>query len=310
MASMATGKRKMKRSFPDEASRLCLGSHLSVSGGSWKAVEEAQSLGLRSLQIFTKNASRWIQRPIHDHEAERFREAVEEWGPYPVTSHDSYLINLASPKEELFQKSIDAFADEIERAELLGLDFLVMHPGAHVGSGVDAAISRIATGMRECFRRIPHVKTRILLENTAGGGSTMGRSFEELRDLLAAIDAPERTGTCLDTCHMFAAGYELRTEEAYQSTMKQLDQTVGARRVFALHLNDSKGDLGSHLDRHMHIGKGLIGRSGFEMVIQDARFDGIPKILETPKEDDMDRKNLALLKRLARKNLSKKSSSA
>ena len=177
-----------------------------------------------------------------------------------------------------------------------------MHPGAHVGSGVDAAITRIATGMRECFRRVPHVMTRILLENTAGGGSTMGRSFEELRDLLTEIDAPERTGTCLDTCHMFAAGYELRTEGGYQKTMKQLDQTIGARRVFALHLNDSKGDLGSHLDRHMHIGKGLIGKIGFELVIQDARFDGIPKILETPKEDDMDRKNLALLKRLGKKS--------
>mgnify|MGYP006415495275 FL=1 len=207
MSTATTGKRKLKKAFQDEQERLCLGSHLSVSGGSWKAVEEAQQLKLRSLQIFTKNASRWVQRPIEEKDALRFREAVVEWGSHPISSHDSYLINLASPKEELFQKSIDAFSDEIERAQMLGLDFLVMHPGAHVGSGVDAAIDRIAAGMLECFQRVPHQKTRILLENTAGGGTTMGRSFDELSDLLAAIDTPERTGTCLDTCHMFAAGY-------------------------------------------------------------------------------------------------------
>lgn len=301
MVTKSPGKRILKRSFANDQERLCLGSHLSVSGGSWKAVKEAQELGLRSLQIFTKNASRWIQRPIEEKEAQRFREEMEKWGDHPVTSHDSYLINLASPKEELYQKSIDAFTDEIERAEMLGLDYLVMHPGAHVGSGVDAAIERISEGMKECFRRVPHVKTRILLENTAGGGSTMGRSFEELKDLLDAIDTPERTGTCLDTCHMFAAGYELRTESGYQDTMKSLDKTVGARRVFALHLNDSKGDLGSHLDRHMHIGEGLIGRKGFELIINDDRFGGIPKMLETAKENDMDRKNLAILKRLGKK---------
>jgi len=301
MSPAAPGKRIVRKTFEDDADRLCLGSHLSVSGGSWKAVAEAMQLKLRSLQIFTKNASRWIQRPIEEKEAVRFREAVAEWGSHPVTSHDSYLINLASPKEELFQKSIDAFTDELQRAEMLGLDFLVMHPGAHVGSGVDAAIERIASGMQECFRRVPQVKTRVLLENTAGGGTTMGRSFEELRDLLAAIDEPDRTGTCLDSCHMFAAGYELRDADGYQHTMKQLDRTIGAARVFALHLNDSKGDLGSHLDRHMHIGDGLIGKLGFELLINDDRFGGIPKMLETAKEDDMDSKNLAVLRKLGKK---------
>jgi deoxyribonuclease-4 len=301
MPTMSTGQRKLRKSFGNTEERDCLGSHLSVSGGPWKAVEEAIDLEIRALQIFTKNASRWIQKPIDPKHVEKFRAAVEEWGAHPLLSHDSYLINLASPKDELFQKSIDAFTDELERAELLGLDFLVMHPGAHVGSGVEAGIERIAAGMRESFERVPHVKTRVLLENTAGGGSTMGRSFEELRDLLAAIDTPERTGTCIDTCHMFAAGYELRTEEGYQETMKQLDKVLGARRVFALHLNDSKGDLGSHLDRHMHIGDGLIGKKGFQFVMQDDRFAGIPKILETPKVEDMDQQNLALLKKLAKK---------
>ncbi len=301
MPTATAGQRKLRKSFKNIEDRNCLGSHLSVSGGPWKAVEEAIELEIRALQIFTKNASRWVQKPIDPKHVEKFHAAVEEWGAHPLLSHDSYLINLASPKEELFQKSIAAFADELERAELLGLDFLVMHPGAHVGSGVEAGIERIAAGMREAFDRVPHVKTRVLLENTAGGGSTMGRSFEELRDLLAAIDTPERTGTCIDTCHMFAAGYELRTEEGYQETMKQLDKVLGARRVFALHLNDSKGDLGSHLDRHMHIGDGLIGKKGFQFVMQDDRFAGIPKILETPKVEDMDQQNLSLLEKLAKK---------
>ncbi|OUU24465.1 MAG: hypothetical protein CBC13_03445 [Planctomycetia bacterium TMED53] len=301
MATATAGQRKLRRSFSDPEDRHCLGSHLSVSGGPWKAVEEAIELDIRALQIFTKNASRWVQKPIDPKHVEKFHAAIAEWGSHPLLSHDSYLINLASPKEELFQKSIAAFTDELERAELLGLDFLVMHPGAHVGSGVEAGIERIAVGMRESFERVPYVKTRVLLENTAGGGSTMGRSFEELRDLLAAIDTPERTGTCIDTCHMFAAGYELRTEEGYQETMKKLDKVLGARRVFALHLNDSKGDLGSHLDRHMHIGDGLIGKKGFQFVMQDDRFAGIPKILETPKVEDMDQQNLSLLKKLAKK---------
>ena len=301
MPTATAGQRKLRKSFKNAEDRNCLGSHLSVSGGPWKAVEEAIELEIRALQIFTKNASRWVQKPIDPKHVEKLHAAVEEWGAHPLLSHDSYLINLASPKEELFQKSIAAFADELERAELLGLDFLVMHPGAHVGSGVEAGIERIAAGMREAFDRVPHVKTRVLLENTAGGGSTMGRSFEELRDLLAAIDTPERTGTCIDTCHMFAAGYELRTEEGYQETMKQLDKVLGARRVFALHLNDSKGDLGSHLDRHMHIGDGLIGKKGFQFVMQDDRFAGIPKILETPKVEDMDQQNLSLLEKLAKK---------
>jgi len=189
---------------------------------------------------------------------------------------------------------------EIERAEKLGLDFLVMHPGAHVGSGVEAGIDRIAAGMKKCFAKVPQNKTRVLLENTAGGGSTMGRSFEELHALLDAIDDPARTGVCLDSCHLFASGYELRTDSGYSETMKSLDSTIGARRVFCWHLNDSRGDLGSHLDRHENIGKGMIGGDGFKRILGDRRFGGIPKILETPKEDDMDRTNLKVLRRLGK----------
>ncbi len=279
--------------------RLCLGSHLSVAGGVSRAVDGAIELGLESLQIFTKNASRWEQKPIDPDEAARFRERRAEWGSgRPVASHDSYLINLASPKRDIRARSIAAFRDELERAELLGLEFLVMHPGAHLGSGLEKGIVLIADAIRRVCDRVPHGSTRILLENTAGQGSTIGRAFRELHDLLEAIDLPDRLGVCIDTCHMFAAGYELRTAKSYEATMRELDELVGADRVHCLHLNDSRGDLGSHLDRHEHIGQGKIGRGGFRRVLRDPRFFGTPKILETAKEDDMDRVNLRVLESL------------
>lgn len=277
--------------------RLCLGSHLSVAGGPWKAVDEAISLRLASLQIFSKNASRWTQRPIAEEEAERFRERRAAWGDGPVFSHTSYLINLAAGSEELREKSRLALADELERAAVLGLAGAIQHPGAHVGDGVAAGIERIANAARGVLDRAPE-GPRLILENTAGAGSTIGRSFEELAQLLAAIDRPERTGVCLDTCHLFAAGYELRTAEGYDATMRALESTVGATQVRCWHLNDSRGDLGSHLDRHEHIGAGKLGKEAFRLLLADARFFGVPKILETPKEGDADRVNLALLRRI------------
>lgn len=278
--------------------RLCLGSHLPVAGGVSRAVGEARKLGLESLQIFTKNASRWQQKPVDPQEAERFKELREEWGRRPVGSHTSYLINLASPEKALWKKSLAAFVDEIERAETLGLDFLVFHPGSHRGAGARAGIRRVSEALRTVLDRLPDVRTRILLENTAGQGATLGRAFEELREILDLVDAPERLGVCLDTCHLFAAGYELRTPSGYRETMRQLDSVMGAERIFCLHLNDSKGALGSNVDRHEHIGRGHIGTSGFRRVLRDRRFHGKPKILETPKANDMDRVNLKVLENL------------
>ena len=275
--------------------RLCLGSHLSVAGGVSKAIDAAIELDVGSLQIFTKNASRWHQKPIDADEVGRFKERREAWGEHPIVSHDSYLINLASPDQVLWKRSTDAFKDELQRAELLGLDFLVMHPGAHVGSGVDAGIKRIAEALRKIFNEVPNGSTRVLFENTAGGGSTLGRSFQELRDLADATDASDRVGFCIDSCHLLAAGYEVRNRRGYDATLRELDALIGAENVYCLHLNDSKGDLGSHLDRHEHIGDGKIGLSGFRRLLKDKRFFGTPKILETPKADDMDRVNLERL---------------
>ena len=277
---------------------ICLGSHLSVAGGAWKALREATSLELSSLQIFTKTASRWVQKPIDPKDVERFKTEREAWGPGPVVSHTSYLINLGSPKDELFEKSRAALADEFERAALLGLQGVVQHPGAHVGSGVEAGIASIAKGARLVLDEAPE-GPKLLLENTAGAGSTIGRSFEELASLVEQIDRPERVGICLDTCHLFASGYDLRTEETYEATMAELEKNLDLSLIECWHLNDSRGALGSNLDRHEHIGTAEIGREGFRLLLADERFFGIPKILETAKEDDGDVMNLKVLRELA-----------
>ena len=278
--------------------RINLGSHLSVAGGPWKALEEAIELELTSLQIFTKNASRWVQKPIDDAAVEKFRARREQWGPGRIVSHTSYLINLGSPKDELFEKSCAALADEFERAARLDLHGVVQHPGAHVGSGLEAGIARIAEGARRVIDAAP-AGPKLLLENTAGAGSTIGRTFAELADLVAQIDRPGRVGVCLDTCHLFASGYDIRDAKTYERTMAELEEHLDLDLIECWHLNDSRGELASNLDRHEHIGEGNIGTEGFRLLLADPRFHGLPKILETAKEDDGDRKNLAVLRELA-----------
>ena len=276
--------------------RLCLGSHLPVAGGVSRAVEGAIELELECVQIFTKNASRWEQKPTDPDEVARFHALREQWGSdRPVMSHDSYLINLASPDPELWRKSLDAFRDELERARILNLAGVVMHPGAHVGDGVENGLRRCAEGLRRVIDETGDDSPRIVLENTAGQGSTLGRSFAELASLLEQIDAPERTGVCLDTCHMFAAGYDIKKPAGYRAMVEELDELIGADAVCWWHLNDSKGACLSNLDRHEHIGRGELGKAPFRRILRDERFFGVPKVLETPKVDDMDRVNLKVL---------------
>ncbi len=276
--------------------RLCLGSHLSVAGGVSNAVAEAIELELESLQLFTKNASRWEQKPTDPEEVDRFLGLRDEWGrEKPVVSHDSYLINLASGDPELWEKSFAALSDELERARILELEGVVMHPGAHKGDGVDEGLQRVAEGIRRILDEAPDGKTRFLLENTAGGGTTLGRSFAELGRLLELIDAPERMGVCLDTCHMFAAGYDIRRPKGYEAMIEELERLIGSDKVRCWHFNDSKGACGSHLDRHQHIGQGELGKAPFRRILADERFFGVPKILETPKKDEMDKVNLKVL---------------
>ena len=254
------------------------------------------------IQIFVKNSNRWVGRPIDRPEARAFRSAARGAGLARVVAHTSYLINLASPVAELRRRSIEALAEEIDRCRRLGIPDLVLHPGAHCGEGETAGVARIAASLDEVFDRTAAAPIRILLETAAGQGSCMGHRFEHLRDILGAVRTPRRVAACFDTCHVHAAGYDIVSARGYARTIADFDRTVGLGRLAAIHVNDSKKPRGSRVDRHEHIGRGTIGRRGFRNLMTDPLLAAIPKFLETPKDDtlDLDRKNLATLRRLAR----------
>ncbi|MBI5367577.1 MAG: deoxyribonuclease IV [Planctomycetes bacterium] len=275
-----------------------LGSHLSIAGGLHHALEEAARLGCGALQIFTKSNTQWAARPLAAAAVKTWHDTRRATGIRAVVAHDCYLINLASPDPALRQKSIDAFRVEMERAELLGLDGLVMHPGAHLGTGEEAGLERVADAFDTLHAATPGYRLRILVETTAGMGTTLGWRFEHLAHLLRRVRAADRLGVCLDTCHVFAAGYDFRTPAGYRKVMREFERRVGRDRICAFHLNDSKGECGSRLDRHEHIGRGKLGLEAFRPLLNDRRFRDVPMILETPKEEDMDRVNLAALRGL------------
>ncbi len=279
---------------------LAFGSHMSTSGGVDKALARGQELNLESVQLFSKNERQWNARPLDPEVVQRFHDEVARTGITKLVVHDSYLINLASPKPDILEKSIPAFADELNRCDMLGIPHLVTHPGAHTGSGVDAGIARFARSLNEIFGSMPESKTITLLETTAGQGTSLGRSFEEIAAIIDQVEDKPRVGVCLDTCHIFAAGYDYRTPELYAETMAQFDSVIGLDRLKVIHLNDSKQPFGSNKDRHNHIGDGEIGLEGFRQFVNDSRLDGIPGILETEKDDsgDNDRRNIATLKAL------------
>lgn len=280
---------------------LLLGAHVSIAGGVEKAVARGERIGCTAIQIFTRNASRWQSRPLEPVSVRRFREALAASRIAYVAAHDSYLINLASPDERLREKSLNALRDELQRCRQLGIGDLVMHPGAHVGSGADAGLKRIAEGLNR-LRAETDDAVRILLENTAGQGSVLGASFAELAEILERVPG-RRFAVCLDTCHAFAAGYDLGTRSGYDRVMDEFDRHIGLERLALIHANDSKKGLGSRIDRHEHVGRGEIGTTGFAALMEDRRLDGIPRIIETPGGEDHceDLRNLALLRRLAGK---------
>jgi deoxyribonuclease IV len=280
---------------------LLLGSHVSAAGGVDKAIDRAMVLDMAAFQVFTKNANQWNAKPLDPKVVERFREGLLAVGSPPVVAHDSYLINIASPDPATWEKSRLALLIELDRCDELGIPGLVSHPGAHMGSGPEEGIKRVGEAINRIYAERPDGKTHLLLETTAGQGTTLGRTFEEIAAMLELVEDQSRIGVCVDTCHLFAAGYDLRTEESYDSTMRQLDEIVGIHRVEAVHLNDSKKGLGSRVDRHTHIGEGELGKEPFRFLLNDSRFEGLPGILETPKENDVedDRRNLATLKSLA-----------
>lgn len=278
-----------------------VGAHVSIAGGIWNAIERGEESGCTALQIFTKNASQWQAPPLADEAAARFRDLWEASAIGPVIAHDAYLINLASPAAVLRNKSRKAFLDEMERAEKLRIPFLVTHPGAHTGSGVDRGLAQVAASLDWVHERTEGFALKVCLENTAGQGTVLGGDFGHLGEILSRVGDPGRVAVCLDTCHSFAAGYDLRHAEGYEKAMTALEGAVGRGRVAVIHANDAKGELGGHLDRHEHIGRGGIGLEGFRLIMSDERFRHCPKILETPKEDDglpMDLVNLAVLRAL------------
>jgi deoxyribonuclease-4 len=278
---------------------LLAGAHMSIAGGIYRAFERGESAGCRTIQIFLKNSNRWAAKPLTGMDRDLFREAQKRSAIHPVLAHDSYLINLASPDDGLYEKSIDAFIDEMKRADFLGIPYLILHPGAHMGSGIDAAVSRVARALDRAMKDAGPSVT-VLLENTAGQGSCIGHRFEHLAAVLEKIADPARVGVCLDTCHMFAAGYDIRTPKDYRKTMRAFDRLIGKEVLKAIHVNDSRKELGSRVDRHCHIGQGFIGLEAFRCLVNDRRFTGVPKILETPKGPDLeeDRVNLKTLRSL------------
>ncbi len=287
----------MRARSPDAG--LNLGAHMSIAGGLHRACERGRDEGCDAVQIFVKNERQWKARPLGDAEAAAFRKAREDCGVRTAFAHDSYLINLASPDAALWKKSVDAFADELERCEKLGLAFLVTHPGSPGASGEAAGIAAMARALDEIHRRAKGFSAGILLETTAGQGTTLGWRFGQMLGILRGVKEPERLGFCLDTCHVFAAGYDLSTAEGYERTMDEFDRLLGLRNLRAFHLNDSKGGLGCRVDRHEHIGKGAIGPGAFRRLMRDPRFRDTPKVLETDKENGMDAVNLRLLRGMA-----------
>ena len=283
-------------------SLLQFGAHMSIAGGVSQALDRASSIGSNAVQIFTKNNRQWNGPPIDEDDITRWREEMPKQGISYAVSHASYLINLGSPKDDLWLKSQRAHADELQRAHAYGVQHVVLHPGAHVGSGVDAGIVRIAEALNRIHDQTPQAAdTMTLLELMAGQGTVIGGNFGELRRIIEKVEDKTRIGVCVDTCHAFAAGYDLRTPEGYAAMMDEIDREIGLATVGCWHFNDSKGKLASHIDRHEHIGQGEIGIEGFRHIINDERWCGIAMLLETPKEDDLkeDVENLARLCSLA-----------
>lgn len=279
---------------------MLLGAHMSVSGGLSLAFERAQSIGINTMQIFTKNQNRWEQKPTPPEEIERWFQAQAKTGIGPVVSHAAYLLNLGTPDDALWEKSVNALIDELTRAEQLGILGVVLHPGAHMGSGEAAGIARIAAGLNRAHAATAGLKTLTLLEATAGQGTVLGYTFDQLKLMADGVHDPERIGFCLDTCHIFVAGYDIRTPETYAATMGEFDRLLGLERLKCIHFNDAKKPLGSRIDRHDHIGTGELGLAAFGFFLNDPRFGHVPMILETPKSEDMheDVENLALLRGL------------
>jgi deoxyribonuclease-4 len=263
-----------------------IGAHQSVQGGLHKALERGVGDGCQTVQVFTKNSNQWREPPLTDEAVLAFRQARAALGSAPIMAHTSYLINLATDKPDILRRGVDALAAEVKRSSALGVDLAILHPGAHLGAGDAIGLRRVADSLDEVHARTEGSSARITLENTAGQGTCVGHRFEHIRDIFGMVKHPERLAVCLDTQHMFAAGYDMTTPEGYDRTWEEIARTIGLDRVAAFHLNDSKKPLGSRVDRHEHVGEGNLGAWLFWRLVNDPRFAAIPGVLETEPQDD------------------------
>jgi deoxyribonuclease IV len=274
---------------------MLLGVHCSISGGYENAFLEAERLGINTFQIFTKNQRQWREKVMTGEEAEAFRGNLSKYKINKALSHTTYLINIGSADEKIREQSVFSLVSEVQRCTALGISYAVLHPGSFKNSTIEKGIQNIVDGLLTVIEHTAGSEVKVLLENTAGQGSSIGGKFEHLGEIMDAVGS-DRIGICIDTCHAFVAGYDIRTQAGFEEAMAEIDKWVGLSKLYAFHLNDSKGELGSHLDRHAHIGEGKLGLEPFRQIIN--RFPDVPKVLETPKENDMDAVNLELLRSL------------
>jgi deoxyribonuclease IV len=278
-----------------------LGAHVPVTGGLFNAPGNGIAIGAEAIQIFTRNQMQWACRPLADEECARFREALAQSGIRRVLTHGSYLVNLASPNRDFLRKSRDCLVREIERCHRLGIPHVVFHPGAHMGAGEDEGLTAIARSLDEILERTEGLDVMPLLEVTAGQGTSLGHRFEHLAGIFDRVRAPERLGVCLDTCHVYAAGYDIATPEGYERTLREFARVVGLDKLKAIHLNDSKRERGSRVDRHARAGEGRLGLDTFARILNDRRFHGLPLVVETPGPIAEWKKEIARLRRLVRR---------
>jgi deoxyribonuclease-4 len=275
-----------------------LGAHTSIAGGVANALYAGKEIGCDVIQLFSKNQMQWQGKELSGQEIDEFHMAVQETGVYPVTIHDAYLINLASPNPVVFRKSYNAFIDELKRCESLGVPYLVMHPGAHLGEGEQNGLNKIAGSIHQAYHEAGVTETVVLLETTAGQGTSLGYRFEQIKYLLDASGLHGNIGVCMDTCHIFAAGYDLRTDIKWCQTKEAFHSIIGLEKLKIIHLNDSKKDFGSRVDRHKRIGKGKIGLTGFRVLVNDRDLHNIPMILEIAGGNEVYRQDILLLRSL------------
>jgi deoxyribonuclease-4 len=275
-----------------------LGAHTSISGGVFNAIKHGQEIGADVVQIFSKNQRQWSARWYAEEELETYFRLREETNIHPVMVHDTYLINLASPKAEILEKSISAFTNELQRTSTLKIPYLVIHPGSHTGAGETAGVKQVAESLKRCWESAGVTDVMILLETTAGQGTNLGYKFEHLRDIIEFSAIEKHLGVCIDTCHIFAAGYDMRTSQARDKTIQEFDKIIGLANLKAFHLNDSLKEFDSRKDRHTQIGQGEIGLEAFKAIINDSRVNQLPMILEVPGGNEAYREDLALLRRL------------